>query len=295
MNEYAQQLQGDFPELRFEQTRIIGQGWHHTAVEVNDSVIFRIPREVHEHPANSVAYEVAILEHLAETLPVTIPTPVYISPDGTYYGYPKLPGEVLMDLYPTFSEEEKDQLVEDWVDTAIAIHRGVSVDMARRLGIPNFDESHDEEEPATEAGLLLTLEGLDKSVIEFARRTREAAVVINMEEHISFLHNDLQFQNFLVDPDTRRITGLFDWTDVCIGPLAREFSLGEWVRDETQLEKAIALYRRKTGIRVDMNQARLLKHLEEVSDLAEHIRTGDTVETERSLCRISYLISQGSK
>lgn len=292
--ELTDRIAADFPKLKIERAKIVGAGWHHTAIEVNDTIIFRLPRGVHEQPVGSVIYEMAILKHLAGKLPVEIPNPLYIAPNNAYFGYPKLSGKILMDVYPSFSEKDKSQLVEDWVDTAIAIHREVSVDMARKLGIPDFDESDEDEELAKEARQILTFEGLDKAVMDFAKYTIEAASRINMKEHVSFIHNDLQFQNFLVDPKTNRITGLFDWTDICIGPLAREFSLGEWVRDETQLEKAISLYQRKTGIHVDITQAKTLKHLEEVSDLAEHIKTGDTEEAEQSLNRINYLISQTS-
>lgn len=279
MKDYTQQLQTDFPELKIENVEVIGTGWHHVALDVNDTMIFRVPRGIHEQ-SDSVGYETAILKHFRGLLPVDIPNPTFIAPGKAYFGYPKLLGQPLINFYSDFSEQDKDHLREDWVNIAAVIHRGISVDEARKLKVPEFEVTIDD------AKILFELDGLDKDVLDFARQTIDYIAAIDMtKENLALIHNDIQFHNLIVDPSMRRVTGLIDWTDVCVAPIAREFSAWEWNHDN-QLEQVIGLYEKKTGTKVDIKQAKKWKHLEELCDLAEHINTDDDDEVKQSLDHI---------
>ncbi len=137
-----------------------------------------------------------------------------------------------------------------------------------------------------DAKILFDLEGIDKDVLDFAKKIFADIGAIDIsQENLSFIHNDIQFHNLIINPTTKRITGLIDWTDVCIAPISREFSAWEWLHDE-QLKQVIELYEEKTGTKVDFYQAKLWKYLEELSDYAEHIKTGDKGEAKQSLDHI---------
>ncbi len=74
IEEYALKLRSDFPELRITSIKLLGIGWHHVALEVDDSIIFRLPREIHVKDLSStVHYETEILRQLQGKLPVAIP------------------------------------------------------------------------------------------------------------------------------------------------------------------------------------------------------------------------------
>ncbi len=282
-DKYAQQLQNDFPSLDIQKVKLIGQGWHHDALEVNDSIIFRVPRGIHGQ-SDSVGYETAVLKHFQGLLSVEIPNPTFIAPNQAYFGYSKLQGEPLIKFYDSFSDQDKASLREDWVNIASVIHQKLSVDEARRLNVPEFEVS------IADAQEIFSLKSIDKYVLEFAKQTIETISAIDLNnQNMSFIHNDIQFHNLLIDPQTKRVTGLIDWTDVCVAPIAREFSAWEWLHDN-QLKQVIGLYEQKTSIKVDLQQAKIWKYLEELSDFVEHRKTGDHNEAEQSLDHIKQWI-----
>lgn len=286
---YQVRLQSDFPDLDIANVKVLGEGWDHTALEVNNSLVFRIPRGVYnvEKQSKSVVYEIEVLRHLQNQLPVAIPNPIYVAPGNAYFGYPKLPGRKLVDLWPEFSERDKANLWEDWVNIAVAIHQGVPLNMARRLGVAVFSGS------VGNAPGILELEDLDDEVRNFAKRTIEAAQAVDMQSQPAiFIHNDLQFHNLLADPVTKRITGVIDWTDVCIAPVEREFSIWEWTHD-SQLQEVSAHYEAKTGIKFDQKQARMWRHLEEINDYVEQLESGEAKGAQESLRHVKQWIEEG--
>src|SRR6185369_12525762 len=101
------------------------------------------------------------------------------------------------------------------------------------------------------------------------------------KQRLSFIHDDLHFLNLLADPNTHKIIGVLDWSGL-VGPLNREFSVWEWGHND-DLEKVAKLYEQKTGISIDVRQARLWKHLEEISDLVEQSEAGDEAGVQESL------------
>jgi aminoglycoside phosphotransferase (APT) family kinase protein len=283
-----QRLVADFPEIQVGTVARIGSGWHHVALEVNGNIIFRLPRGAHvKDLSGTMAYETAVLHKLGDKLPVAIPSPEYIAPGNAYFGYPKLAGKILSDVIQDFDEKDWRQLMEDWTDVAAAIHAALSVDEARKLGVPDF------EGPDTAmVTKLFGLHGIDLEVLDLARETVVYFAALDMKrQHHVFAHNDLQFQNMLIDPATKRLSGLIDWTDICVAPVAHEFATGEWL-ERNLLDKLAAAYRRKTGVRVDTVQARMWRALEELSDYVEETESGETDEAAQTMERIRRLITR---
>jgi aminoglycoside phosphotransferase (APT) family kinase protein len=282
------QIQQDFPDLVINSIKVIGTGWHHNAVDINGSIIFRIPHHTYGHDITPVTvnYETELLKRLKGKVPVSIPDPRYIAPNNDYFGYPKLSGVLLQDITPVFNQEDWQYLKKDWVAIASAIHQNVSINVARSLKIPDF------EQPGPHAvERIFSLPNISSEVLYFASTIIEQVKTRNKdtEQHV-FIHNDLQFHNILADPKTKRITGLIDWTDACVGPLAREFSIDEWMQEDL-LKEVAELYEEKTGIHVDVQQAFMWRSFEELGDYVEEIESKEVEEAAKTLKRIKHLIT----
>jgi aminoglycoside phosphotransferase (APT) family kinase protein len=276
---YKNRLQSDFPDLVIQDLKTIGTGWDHTALEVNSSLIFRIPRGVYntEKLSKTVAYETEVLKYLQGKLPVDIPNPTHIAPNNEYFGYPKLSGEKLIDVWPSCGDVEKAAVYEDWVDILISINKSMPVDLARKFGVPDF-AIHLETQKE-----IFTLLDVSEEVRSFADKTIADAEAIDLsKQELVFIQNDLQFHNLLADPITKKITGVIDWTDACIGPVEREFSLWEWGHDNG-LDEVAKRYERKTGNKVDLHLAKLFKHVEELGDYVEQVKSGEIEGANESL------------
>ncbi len=283
---YKSKLASDFPKLNIESVKLIGVGWHHVALEVNGNIIFRLPRELHVKDLSiTVSYETEILRRLQNKLSVAIPDPQYIAPDKSYFGYPKLKGEILEKAVDGFEDNDRQQLLKDWVDVASTIHTKITVDEARELGVPEFDGFD-----TSMAEKVFNLEGIDQKIVDFARIMIERVKSIDKaEQHWVFIHNDLQFHNLLADPESKRLSGIIDWTDVCVAPVAREFATGELMKGDL-LRQAADLYEKKTGFRIDTAKAIMWRGIEESSDYVEEIEGGETDEAAKTLERIKQLI-----
>jgi aminoglycoside phosphotransferase (APT) family kinase protein len=285
INKYKAKLAQDFPELSIEKVRLIGRGWHHDAVEVNGSLVFRIPRGVHDI-TSTVENEVAILNALKGKLAVNIPEPLYIAPKSEYFGYTKVEGVLLRDLIKEFNDVDLRNIKQDWVKLASSIHTAISVDEGKLLGLPDFIEPG-----PSAAERIFNLSGISQDVLEFAAETIKRSKELDMSSiHYVVIHNDLQFHNIMASPETRRITGLIDWTDACVGPLAREFAIGEWMKHGL-LEEVVELYEQDTGLKVDIEQARMWRSLEELGDYVESTETGDLDDAKETLERIKNMMS----
>lgn len=283
---YKSKLVSDFPELNIESVKVIGIGWHHVALEVNGSIIFRLPREAHAKDLSStVQYETEILRRLQSKLPVALPDPQYIAPDRSYFGYPKLGGEILEKAVTDFGDDDWKHLLEDWVDIASTIHTEIAVDEARDLKVPDFDGFD-----TSMAEKIFRLDDVDQNILDFARVIIQRTKSLDKAtQHWVFIHNDLQFHNLLANPRSKRISGIIDWTDVCIAPVAREFATGELMQKDL-LCQAVDLYEKKTGTCIDIAQAVMWRSIEELSDYVEEVQGVETKEAAETLERIRQLI-----
>lgn len=291
--EYRARLAQDFPEITIKSCRIIGSGWHHDAVEVNGNIIFRIPRNDHGSDITdaSVRYETSILKSLRGKLNVDIPDPLYITKDMSYFGYPKVEGEILADKWQQLNVEEQDRIIEQWVDLAAKLHATIDLKTARNLKVPLFSEP---TKPVNEAAKkIYHVEGLSPEIYTFADRVlaQNESIKTTVKQD-TLIHNDLHFFNMLIDRQTHKLAGIIDWTDVCIGPLEREFCCWEWVKDNS-LEKAIKLYEEKTGVKVSLSGARFWKHIETITDLVKATESSDQKNIDESTDIIKYWIEQG--
>lgn len=287
--QYTRQLSLDFPDLPLRKVELFGQGWEHVVLRVNDSLVFRMPRGEYDTSKSpeKVDAEIGILKHLQGKLPVAIPYPKYIAPEKSYYGYEMLPGALLSEIEGTLTEGERAQVREDWVEIATAIHASVSVAYAESLKVQHFDPS----QMLVRAARIKDVR-VEPEIVEFATKIMDKVHAVDLsQQRMSFIHDDLHFLNILADPKTHKITGVIDWSGL-IGPIDREFSVWEW-NHNGDLEKVAAIYKQRTAVSVDVQQARLWKHLEEISDFVEQREAGDLEGAQLSLKHIERWISEG--
>lgn len=285
LERYRSQISEDFPDIKIHDIAVIGSGWHHDAVEVNGSIVFRIPRGIHDTDSDTET-EIAILKLLKGKLAVQTPDPLYVQRDNDYFGYPKVAGRLLDEIVGTFNDTDWGHLKADWVKLASSIHTAITVEQARELGVNNFIQSGPQW-----AERIFEIKGVDKSILNFARK------VLKQYENLAvdsiptvFIHNDLQFHNILADPRTKRISGLIDWTDACIGPVTREFAIGEWWTKPGLLEEVAKLYEEQTGVDVQVSHIKMWRNLEEIGDFVENTKLGQAAQARATLERIRQLM-----
>jgi aminoglycoside phosphotransferase (APT) family kinase protein len=280
-------FEGEFPNLVVETARIIETGWHTDAIEVNGSIIFRVPHHAYGRAITpeKVEHEVALLRFLQDKVPVEIPNPQYVPRDNSYYGYPKLEGVLVHDLVAEFSVDDWQRYRDDWVAIASALHGDVKVEEVRELGVPDFKPPN-----RSRVEGIFDIPHVDRDVTDFARDViQQLEAYTPTPDAYVFIHEDMHGRNLLADPESQRVTGLIDWTDARVGPLSREFAVHEWMHG-TALSEIVRVYEEQTGVAVDQQQARMWYSISELAAYVSYFKAGEFDEAEKYLQSARRLI-----
>lgn len=256
---YTEQLKAGLPGLTLDGLEILGDGWDHVAVEVN-GIIFRLPKDHKRNPQREahVRYEVATLKMLQPNLDVAIPTPDYVSHDFEFFGYPKLSGVIASSVKDKLNQQQINQYLHDWIELAAAIHHAITVSQAAGIGVPALDL----EKQIHQAEKVFGIDTTPDLAIQFAHRIINMAKTRDLSKHPKvFLHNDLHSENILLNPDTFRISGVIDWSDMSVGPPEAEFARIVGNDSTFSLESAAELYQQQTGTAINLKLAKIIQHL----------------------------------
>ena len=272
-------IQKDFPDLKIHNAKIIGEGWLTVAILINDKYVFRMPVKHEVDPARFKA-EIAVLHEIASRMPVEIPEPIYVPSDYSYFGYPVLNGVLAINV--NFTQVERETYRQQWMEIVEAIQKALAKDEALKLGVEHMDISTEIEN----AKRIIKIPDLDPKILNFAEQSISEAIRKNTpEESWSFIHGDVHMLNALVDEKTHKIMGLLDWTHCWVGPLEVEFSIWEWDK-VGELEKTARAFEERTGRRINVQEAKMWRHIWEMSDFVESYEEKNEKEVKSSKAHI---------
>lgn len=287
LQKYASRIKQDFPNLEIKTIKILGEGWFNVAVLVNGELVFRMPGK-HLLEPHETKTEIELLKSLDGKLPVAIPQPRYIAPDLSYFGYPLLKGVLAIEV--NLTNEEKEAYRRQWVEIVDTIQRTIPRSRAEALGIQNIVGYYSQSIDDTRR--IHQIPGIGKEILDFAEETIKQVIPKNKPQvSWSVIHSDIHMLNTLVDEKDHKITGVLDWTGCRIGPLEVEFSVWEWDK-AGELEATAKVYEQKTGTKVNINEARMWRHIDELSDLVQAYETSDEKEFHGTKSQIERWISQ---
>jgi aminoglycoside phosphotransferase (APT) family kinase protein len=216
----AEVIAGQFPELAPLEVSYLGEGYDSTAFEVNGTWVFRFPNR--EDVERQLLVERALLPLLAQHSPIPIPEFRFHGvPSGQFKfhfaGYPKLAGEpgILFQL----NEVDFEPLGTALGEFLRYLH-SFPIEIASQCGSPEWQPGELLEEVRAEA-------------LSDVHVVREAASPVNERALRGFLetglgsarpsisravvHGDLAGEHILIDPGTRRVSGIIDWSEISVG------------------------------------------------------------------------------
>ncbi|HEY9229941.1 MAG TPA: phosphotransferase, partial [Gemmatimonadaceae bacterium] len=266
-------IKTDFPAIEINQTELASNGWDHDVVIVNDEIVFRFPRD----GETFLDIEVAVLDRLCGKTTLAIPKIEFRGQSALYVGYRKVRGsELTPEVYARLTPNQQAAVARDLATFLHEVHRELSVPTARQLGV-RVDNPH---EPLTESLPLLTRLD-DREIIGFLEATfAELEEMLATPGPESFLYNDLHGDNMGFDVAAGRLNGIFDFGDIAIGDLHREF--GPLYRlDKRLLEATVRDFSAMTGISLSLRRIVMIQRLDRISDLAMVIVEPDHPEPPR--------------
>jgi aminoglycoside 2''-phosphotransferase len=210
-----------FPDLRWSSARRVTEGWDHVVVILDDALVFRFPLEPHYAALREL--ETEVLEHLSGLTAARLPRRTHVAPDGSFVGYPLVPGrtltpEVLAGLGPGETAEVLDQLAAFLSALHTAPLAGTPLER-----VPPSYLSEDQREVRRAVGVHL------RGVLEPQELAEVEEILADVDRLLEadlprvFLHGDVYSRHLLWDAGARRL-GVIDFTDMCLGDPAVDFA-----------------------------------------------------------------------
>jgi len=251
----ARLLAAALPQLRVETLQVLGRGWDSTAYLVNGELVFRLPDEPRDFTP-----EVRLLRELHGRLPVDVPDPVVVAPDGSFFGYRYLHGEPLRVAPAGFPEL--------WARAVVAVDRALPPARATEIGVRPFAHLAQRLERVERARS--TVPALaDRVLAEYESRFENAA-----RARPTTMHADLGVDHWLTD-EAGGLTAIIDWSDACVAPIEHELANLWWLRDAQLVANATAAYAASTGYRPDVDLIALDHWANALSDIGALLERGE--------------------
>ncbi len=207
-----------FPSLQWSNHRFIGEGWDHEVIVLDEKLIFRFPTE--ENYRALLASEVEVLRRLQPLVDVPIPNYTYIAADGSFAGYPMIPGKPLHKAYfDSLDPESRDTIARQIAGFLTTLHTvsGFEHDL------PHAYMADDQVEVRQLVKQHLSTVLNSEDLVSVENMLAEVDVVIAQEHPLVFIHGDLYHSHLLWDEAVQQL-GIIDFGDRNLGDPAIDFA-----------------------------------------------------------------------
>lgn len=212
-------IESNFPELKVASIDYIGEGMDSKAFEVNGALIFRFPKT--QGVGVQLKVEIRLLPKLRPTLTLRIPDFKYVGNQSNglpFVGYEKIHGtELTKNLLDSFTNEDRGVIFKQIADLLQQIH-AFPLDIAKQCGA---------KEHPFRGNVALDFQVLKHEVFPVLAEKEQQYIERLYSNYLSdsgmpnytptLIHADLSEEHILVDIETKRITGIIDFGDICIG------------------------------------------------------------------------------
>lgn len=258
-------LESDQPGLTVRDIKLSYQGFDNGTYEVNGEWMFRFAKEDWHRP--KFASETAVLRFLKGKTRVRIPEIEFEGKSHVYSGYRKIPGERLGLLWPGMSKAQQEKATETLAGFLFELHSSLDAAKAKELHVRSWPfhwrPMMEQLELLKKCGSQPWKDFALKALMRYEGYLKDPGPLF-------FLHHDLHGDNVLLDPETRQVSGVIDFGDLCVGDLHRDFFSMQWVSLEAS-ELMIRAYGRLSGCRLDRRRIHDLRSINLLCDLTQSL------------------------
>lgn len=251
-----------FPELACASFELLSTGWDSVALDVDDALIFKFPRN--EVARAALIREASILAAVRPFLTMPVPDLTLYQEPRLFSRHKKLRGEHLVtEQYDALPVSARDRMAAElalFYSQLHAIDDDVMADAGAR---PIF------EWLAPDAILDRASPLLPPTLRSYAERTVTAWRELPPDPHgVTYGFFDGHGWNMAFDHSAHRLNGVYDFADSGFGPLQQDFIYSNFIaRDLT--ERTISAYETLTGRSIDRERIELLSGVLRLNELAE--------------------------
>ncbi len=234
-----------YPDFFIKSMRPLKGGWDNEVIEVNKKYIFRFPK----NRDFKLEKEIRALKELKGKLSMSVPDYEYIGQDNTFVGYKKIPGHpITQDYLKGMDIKSRNRLAADIARFFYEFHAALPLVIARRL-LVNKEIIHWRP-------LVIKNKVLGRLVDENISNLLTTALKRHSEmykhsRNLIIAYNDLHGNNLAFDRQAGRLRGVFDFSDIAIEDISREFC-SLFSADEHYCLKVINNYEKLSGRKIDV-------------------------------------------
>ena len=252
---------GAFPELADSRFRLLAEGWDSIAVDVDDALIFKFPRDA--DAGRALAMEAALLAAIRPAITTPVPELELFETPRLFSRHRKLAGEHLLAAdYDLLSGEDRRHLARAMAQFFAEIH-GLDPGVMEAAGAtplggwPNPDNIRSRALPL-----------LPPNQRELAARTIAAWQALPPDPlGTTYGFFDGHGWNMAFDHDSKRLNGIYDFADSGFGPLHQEFVYPSLVSADLTA-RIMGEYEAMTGKVLDRERINLLTGILHLTELA---------------------------
>ena len=211
-------INSDYPDFLIKSIKPLKGGWDNFVFEINGKYIFRLPKK----ETFNLGKEIKILERLKNKISLEIPIYEFIGKEVAYVGYKKILGQaVTAELLKTLSKKEKDILAHDIAQFFYEFHKALPIRLAKEFKLKRNTEGW--RPVVIKKTLLKKIK--DQELLKFLKESLKKYFAIRQDkQNMIIAFSDLHGENMAFDIIKKRLIGIFDFSDVAIEFLDREFS-----------------------------------------------------------------------
>ncbi|SCB60693.1 Predicted kinase, aminoglycoside phosphotransferase (APT) family [Rhizobium aethiopicum] len=261
-SEFRSLITSVFPELTGSVFKLAAKGWDSMAVDVDDTLIFKFPRDLGAERA--LVKEAALLEIVRPSLSMAVPDMRIHDGPPIFSSHAKLEGEHLItEDYEALGEGDRQRLADDLARFYAELH-ALDADRMRAAGASAIQPWQSPEAVRTKA-----LPQLPADIKGFAE-----AVVSDFEALPPDPYGNVygffdgHGWNMAFDYRQGRLNGIYDFADSGFGPLHQEFIYSNFISPDLTA-RIISAYETLTGRRLDRWRIAVMTGFHRLSELAE--------------------------
>lgn len=251
-----------FPEHRQGRFSLLTAGWDCIAVDVDDRLIFKFPRD--DDARQALAIEASLLAVLRPRVTMPVPDLTLFSEPTQFSRHRKLPGEHLeTPQYDRLPEPARQQLAVDMALFYAQLH-SLPAGVMEAAGAGPIGAWLPPEQILRRVWPVLP-----EDLRDFAEQTVAAWQRLLPDPHGTIYgFFDGHGWNMAFDHDAQSLNGIYDFGDSGFGDLHQEFIYSNFIgRDLTA--RIVAEYEAMTGRALDRERIELLSAVLRLSELAE--------------------------
>lgn len=270
LGEARQAVLSAYPELADSSFSLLAAGWHATAFDCDNRLIFKFPRNAEGERA--LLKEAGLLECIRPAVTLPVPNLVIHAGPPLFSRHDKLQGETLLaDDYAKLPDARREQLADDLGQFYAELH-ALDAELMRSAGAVPV-----EAWASFDWILPRVVRVLPADLHSFAERTLEAWPDLSPDPHgTTFGFFDGHGWNMAFDHEEGRLRGIFDFGDSGFGPVHQEFIYSNFISRDLTL-RIIARYEALTGRTIDRERVMLLTGVHRLWELAQAVEKGEHV------------------